>query len=82
MHKILAAAIGAALLISTSVFAADVGGPLPAGRPAGVQKAQDTDNTLWWVIGAGAIAAGIALVASGSNNGSGGSTTVTTTTTS
>lgn len=59
--------------------------PLPPGTPAGVAKAQDQDdgNTLLYVIGGGAIIAGIALLASdnGNGNSSVGTTTGTTTTT-
>ncbi len=37
--------------------------PLPAGQPAGLKQAQRGDNTLPIVLGVGAVAAGIALVA-------------------
>ena len=79
--------IGAALLATTmivsSAFAADSVGPLTPGKPAGVQKAQAGDTTLLWLIGAGLVVGGIALVASnnggnstptGSTGGAGGST--------
>ena len=67
--------IGSALLattmIVTSAFAAtDSVGPLTPGKPAGVQKAQLEDTTLLWIIGAGLVIGGIALVASGSGNSS------------
>jgi hypothetical protein len=67
------AATVAATLIATSALAA-VTSPLPSGKPAGVKKAQEADNTVWWVVGLGAVAAGVGLVASGN------STVVTTTT--
>jgi hypothetical protein len=68
------AATVVATMIATSALAAVTVSPLPSGKPAGVKKAQDTDNTVWWVVGLGAVAAGIGLVASGN------STVVTTTT--
>jgi hypothetical protein len=66
------------------------GGPLAPGKPAGVAKAQaDDDNTVLYVIGVGAIVAGVALLASDHHHGgagstggtTGGGTTTTTTTT-
>ena len=68
------AATLAATLIATSALAAVSVSPLPSGKPAGVKKAQGEDNTVWWVVGLGAVAAGVGLVASGN------STVVTTTT--
>jgi len=68
------AATVAATLIATSALAAVTVSPLPSGKPAGVKKAQEADNTVWWVVGLGAVAAGVGLVASGN------STVVTTTT--
>ena len=58
------------LALSTSaVLAADVG-PLAPGTPAGVKRAQDTDNTVLYVaLGAGAIAA-IAIAASSGDDAS------------
>jgi beta-lactamase regulating signal transducer with metallopeptidase domain len=77
------AATMAAVLITSSAFAATDVGPLPAGKPAGVKQAQDAnDNTVWWIVGIGVIAAGIALVASGNGNGNLAPGTVTTTTSS
>ena len=54
------AATVAATLIATSALAAVNVSPLPSGKPAGVKKAQDTDNTVWWVVGLGVVAAGVA----------------------
>jgi hypothetical protein len=78
------AAIAAASLLTTSAIAA---APLAPGKPAGLKKAQDADdNTVLYIIGIGAVAAGIAILASDSNDNNGGSTvtppTTTTTTTS
>lgn len=44
--------------------------PLSAGQPAGLQQAQRASNTLPILLGVGAVAAGIALVASGNNDDS------------
>ena len=79
------AAIAAATLIASSALAATDSGPLAAGKPAGVKHAQDAnDNTVWYIVGFGVVAAGIAIVASGNSNGAlaTGSLTTTTTTTS
>ena len=70
MRNFVAATV-AATLIATSALAATDGGSLAPGKPAGVKHAQFTgDNTVWWLVGLGVVAAGIALVASGSNNNS------------
>jgi hypothetical protein len=62
------AATVAATLIATSALAAATVTSLPSGKPAGVKKAQDSDNnTVWWVVGLGAVAAGVGLVASGNS---------------
>ncbi|OAI42799.1 hypothetical protein AYO42_06475 [Rhizomicrobium sp. SCGC AG-212-E05] len=53
--------------------------PLPAGQPAGLKQAQRGDNTLALILGVGAIAGGIALVAA--NNGSDNNPVTSTTTT-
>lgn len=71
-----------ATLIATNTFAADFDGTLAPGKPAGVRQAQYMDNTALYIVGAGILAAGIALaVSSGGNHNNGGSSTITTTTT-
>lgn len=78
------AALMAASLVASSALAASDTGPLAAGKPAGVKQAQNDDNTVWYIVGLGVVAAGIAIVASGNSNGplaSGSLTTTTTTTT-
>lgn len=72
--RVLIAAITAASLLASSAFAAT--GPLAPGKPAGVQKAQAAENTtLLWVLGAGLVIGGIALVATnGGDNTPTGST--------
>ena len=73
--RILGAAVLAASLVVTNAFAATT---LPAGKPAGVKKAQmDNRNTLLIISGVGLAGLGIGLAAS--SNG-GGPTTVTTAT--
>ena len=65
--RVLIAAVTAASLFASSAFAAT--GPLAPGKPAGVQKAQAADSTTWlWVLGAGLVIGGIALIASDSGN--------------
>ena len=55
---------------------------LPAGKPAGVRKAQDgNNNTALYVIGGGILVAGIAVLASDKNSAPVPGTTTTTTTT-
>jgi hypothetical protein len=72
--RILIAALLTACLTAGNVLAADAAGPLAPGKPAGVKKAQVEDNTILYIIGAGAVIAGIVLVASNSNgHGSAGS---------
>lgn len=44
--------------------------PLPPGQPAGLKQAQRANNTLPIVLGVGAVAAGIALVAANDNDDS------------
>jgi hypothetical protein len=61
----------AASLLATPVFAGDL--PLPAGKPAGLAKAQSEDNTILYVIGGAAVIAGIVILAS--NSGSNGNLT-------
>jgi len=62
--------LAAATLFSGSAFAADTSpSPLAAGKPAGLRMAQE-DDTVFYIIGLGAAAAGVALLASdnGHNN--------------
>jgi hypothetical protein len=82
----LCAVAAAMALFATQALAAE-SGPLAPGKPAGVAPAQDyNDNTVLYVIGVGAIVAGVALLASdhhhsGAGSSGGGGTTTTTTTT-
>ncbi len=69
--RIFGAAILAASLLVTNAFA---GTTLPAGKPAGVKKAQMEGNALLIVAGIGLAGLGIGLAASTSG---GGPTTVT-----
>ena len=79
--RIIGSALVATTLFVTSAFAAtdsvappagpaatQSAGALAPGKPAGVQKAQGTDNTIWWVLGAGVVIGGIVLVATGNSN--------------
>lgn len=75
--RTLFAAVAALSLFATSVtFAA----PLAPGKPAGLAKAQDNDNTTLLIIGVGVVAAGVVLLASGSGSGNLSSGTIVTTT--
>jgi uncharacterized membrane protein len=67
--RLLIAATVAASLFATNLLAAELG-PLPAGQPAGVKKADAVDDTLWWIIGAAVAIGVIAAVASGGSSSS------------
>jgi hypothetical protein len=76
LMRIFGAAILATSLVATSAFAATT---LPAGKPAGVKKAQmDMNNNALLIIG-GIGLAGLGIGLAASQNG-GGPTTVTTAT--
>ena len=77
MRTIGSALLATTMIVSSAFAATDSVGPLPAGKPAGVHQAQAGDTTLLWIIGAGLVIGGIALVAS---SGGGNSTPVGTTT--
>ncbi|MGH6827921.1 MAG: hypothetical protein ACREFW_03315 [Rhizomicrobium sp.] len=79
MRIIGAALLASSLVVSTAFAAANAASPLPAGKPAGVKKAQMADNTLLLVLGLGVVAGGIALVASGNGHSSVATTTTATT---
>ena len=64
--RIFGAAVLAASLLVTNAFAAT----LPAGKPAGVKKAQMEGNTLLIIAGVGLAGLGIGLAASSNSNGS------------
>ena len=69
MKNVTIAAVLAATLAVTPLFAAENSPPLSPGKPAGVKKAQDADNnTLWWVLGGAAAAGIIAAAASGGSS--------------
>ena len=72
MRTIGSAILAATMIVSSAFAATDSTGPLTAGKPAGVKNAQAQDNTMWWVLGAGIIIGGIALVASGSGDSNNG----------
>jgi hypothetical protein len=62
--------LSAAALLSGSALAANSGpSPLAPGKPAGLRTAQDRDDTIVYIVGLGAIAAGVALIASDNGNG-------------
>ena len=70
--RIFGAAILAASLLVTNAFAAT----LPAGKPAGVKKAQAGDHNLLLIIGGiGLAGLGIGLAASSNGGGPSASTT-------
>ena len=74
--RIFGAAVLAASLLVTNAFAATT---LPAGKPAGVKKAQMADtNTVMIIAGVGLAGLGIGLAASTSNGGPTTSTSPTT----
>jgi hypothetical protein len=75
--RLIVSALTATTLLVTSAFAATdsvapqaasatrSAGALAPGKPAGIQKAQGADNTVWWILGAGVVIGGIVLVATG-----------------
>ncbi len=65
--RIFVAGLLAASLIATHVLAGEA--PLPSGKAAGVKTAQETDNTVFFLFGAGLVAAGAILLANGDSNG-------------
>ena len=78
MRTFVTAALVATILVlpATQVLAGDL--PLPAGKPAGIKTGQDDGHTLLYVVGGGAIIAGIVILAT--NNGNGPTVTGTTAT--
>ena len=70
--RVLVAAAAAAVMLASSALAGEAvdgsKGPLAPGKPAGVRKAQDQDNTVLYLVGGGLVIAGIVLVATGGND--------------
>jgi hypothetical protein len=58
------ALLTAAALLSGTAMAAGTDSALAPGKPAGLRTAQEGDNTIFYIVGLGAVAAGIALIAS------------------
>lgn len=75
--RLLILPVAAAFLIVNSAFAANVG-PLSAGKPAGVRKAQDGDVSHLVYIGLVAAGIGIALAVSDNGRNAAGPTPTTT----
>jgi hypothetical protein len=67
-------AVLSAVLLSTSLYAAEVPvsapAPLAPGKAAGVQKADMADGTFWWLLGGAAVIAIIAVAASSGGSSS------------
>ncbi len=68
LKRSLGLALGATLLASSTLIAAEKAAPLPAGKPASVKKAQAEDTTLLWIGGAAIAITGIALAVSDDDN--------------
>jgi hypothetical protein len=66
MRNLVTLVLAASLVASTS-FAADNGGPLSPGKPAGVHQAQVMGTTAWVLIGVGVLTAVVIAVASKSD---------------
>lgn len=67
MQKLLAVSLTISLFISTAAIAAE--GSLAPGKPAGVHKAQEHDNTaLLIILGVAAVGVGIGVAASGGSS--------------
>jgi hypothetical protein len=76
--RLLIAATVAASFFATNLMAADLTAPLAAGKPAGVQKAQDSGIApIWYVLGGVAIV-GVVVAASSSVSGPSATTPPTT----
>ena len=76
--RLLIAATVAASFFATNLLAADLAAPLAAGKPAGVQKAQDAGIApIWFVVGGVAALGGIVAVV-GNASGSAGTAPPTT----
>ena len=55
-------AVAMALGVTTATAVAEMPGPLPPGRPAGVHQAQQDVDQLFWIVGAvGVIGFGFAI---------------------
>jgi hypothetical protein len=81
MRAVVAVVLASSLFVSSAFAAADTG-PLAPGKPAGVKQADIEAGGVLLALGVIGLAAGIALIASGtqgSNNASTGTTTTTTT---
>lgn len=70
MRNFVAATVAATLIATGAMAATSTVAPLPSGKAAGVSKAQEQDNTIWFVVAGGIVVGGIALVATGNSNSS------------
>jgi hypothetical protein len=78
MRVLIASALSMTLLVS-GAMAADSVGPLAPGKPAGIKRAQEGDNTTALIIITGIVVAGVAIGLSQSSDGNpGGPVTLTT----
>jgi di/tricarboxylate transporter len=68
--RLFVAATLAVSLFASNLLAAEAVSPLAAGKPAGVKKAQDVDDTDWWLAGGVIAVAVIAVAASGNGSSS------------
>ena len=82
MRRIFSTLLALTLSVSGALAADTAPGPLAPGKPAGVKKAQAENTTLLWLLGAGLVIGGIALVATNGSDktptGSSGSSSSTT----
>ena len=68
MRNFYAILTAAALLSDSAMAAGTDASPPRGGKPAGLRPAQEADNTIFYIVGLGAVAAGVALIASDSGN--------------
>ena len=67
--RLFIAATVAACLFATNLLAAEVATPLAAGKPSGVQKAQEEGIApIWYVLGAVVVVGAAVAAASGGNS--------------
>ena len=68
--KLALALVTSLMLVPTLALAAPPQGALPAGKPADVKQAQETDHTTWYVLGGLALVGIIIAVSSGGDSSS------------
>lgn len=71
MRRVIAPLVSIVLFVTSAFAGTNTNGPLAPGKPAGVKQADLGDDTLLYIVGIGAVIAGIAIIASDNGNGHG-----------